>query len=142
MDWAGATDIWIDLHKNSPDPKVRGKAAFNLALAHEVKGDLRNAASWATEGAVLLANGRSRNYRALLDRRLAEQVRLEEQMRMAAPGVIEEERPAARPAEGSGRTKPPSPSRVGPGATTPPTGTNTGSSGSSGTPAPRAGGNR
>jgi hypothetical protein len=140
MDWPGAMDIWTDLHKNSPEPKVRGKAAFNLALAHEVRGDLRNAASWATEAAVLLANGRSRSYRALLDRRLADQVRLEEQMKMSAPGKIEEEKPAAKPAETGGRTKPPPPTRAGTGSSQG-TGTSSGT-GTTPPPSPRSGGNR
>lgn len=98
MDWAGAADLWQTMFEQNPEPKLRGKAAFNLALASEREGDLRNAASWATEAAVLLANGKSRSYRSLLERRLADQLRLEEQMKLAAPATLQEERPMAKPA--------------------------------------------
>jgi len=97
MDWAGAVDIWDDLYRNGPDAKTRGKAAFNLALAAEREGDLRNAASWATEAAVLLANGRARGYRASLERRLADQLKVQQQMELTAPGQVEEDRPLAKP---------------------------------------------
>ena len=103
MDWAGAAQVWEALYKNDPDPKARGKAAFNLALSAEVEGDLRNAASWATEAAVLLANGKSRNYRALLERRLRQQEQLREQMqKTATPGQV---RDAVKPPV-TNRTKP------------------------------------
>jgi hypothetical protein len=109
VDWAGAAQLWEGLHSDSPDPKIRGKAAFNLALSAEVEGDLRNAASWATEAAVLLANGKSRNYRALLERRLREQERLEAQMQKThTPGQLRDEAAPPPPS----RAKPPSPRRV------------------------------
>jgi len=98
MDWAGAVDLWDSLYRNGPDAKTRGKAAFNLALAAEREGDLRNAASWATEAAVLLANGRARSYRSSLERRLADQERVRQQMQVSAPGVIEDDKPLAKPA--------------------------------------------
>ncbi|MFK7929070.1 MAG: DUF6340 family protein [Myxococcota bacterium] len=123
MDWAGAADLWQELYEKSPEPKVRGRAAYNLALASEREGDLRNAASWATEGAVLLANGKSRSYRALLERRLAAQVRLEEQMKLSAPAQLEEERrrgkPLAKPATGKPTTGKPSTGSGNRGSTTP-----------------------
>lgn len=108
LDWAGAADIWNTLYEKDADPKIRGKAAYNLALASEVDGDLRNASSWATEAAVLLANGKARSYRRLIEQRLADQIRLEEQMEMSAPGTVAPERPLAVP-----REKPASPRRVG-----------------------------
>jgi hypothetical protein len=80
QDWAGAIRIWSALHRSSPDPKVKGKAAFNLALAAERDGDLRGAAEWATEAAKILSNGRSRRYRATLERRLADEAQLQRQM--------------------------------------------------------------
>ena len=94
MDWAGAIDIWDGLYRDHPEAKIRGRAAFNLALAAEREGDLQNAAAWATEAAVLLANGRARGYRRTLERRLADQQRLEAQMDLSEPGRVQPERPA------------------------------------------------
>lgn len=111
MDWAGAVDVWDGLYRQGPDPKTRGKAAFNLALAAEREGDLLNATSWATEAAVLLANGRARSYRAQLERRLADQRRVQQQMELVAPGQVgAADKPLAKPVKprppGSNRTAP------------------------------------
>ena len=78
-DWEGATQIWLQ-EVNSPDTKVRGKAEYNLALAAEVAGDLETALQWARKGAVDLANSRSRSYVATIERRIADQQRLQQQM--------------------------------------------------------------
>lgn len=122
LDWAGAAQVWESLYNDDPEPKNRGKAAFNLALSAEVEGDLRNAASWATEAAVLLGNGRSRDYRALLERRLRKQELLREQMqKTAAPGQVRGDERTPPPT----RTKAPLPTRAGePRSPTPPTGGN------------------
>ncbi|MCB9670947.1 MAG: tetratricopeptide repeat protein [Alphaproteobacteria bacterium] len=81
LDWPGAARIWTELHATSPDPKIKGRAAFDLALAAEVQGDLQTAASWATEAATLLGNGKARSYRMAIEGRIADQARVEHQMR-------------------------------------------------------------
>lgn len=83
MDWNDAITVWTELHRSSSDVKVKGKSAYNLALAAERAGDLQGAAGWATEGAKLLSNGRARNYRRVLQSRMADEARLQEQMEPA-----------------------------------------------------------
>lgn len=83
-DWDGAKAIWRDLI-DSPDRKVKGKAEFNLALALEVEGALHRSLEKARDAAVDLHNGRSRDYVAILERRQADQERLEEQMAPPPP---------------------------------------------------------
>lgn len=80
LDWADASRIWTGLHGSAPDPKIKGKAAYNLALAAEVQGDLDTAIQWATEAAKLLSNSRARTYRGVLQRRKSDEARLAEQM--------------------------------------------------------------
>lgn len=83
-DWQGATEIWLQVVETD-DRKLRGKAEMNLALAHEVGGDLEVALEWARQAAVDLANGKSRRYVTTLELRLMDQRRLEEQLAPAAP---------------------------------------------------------
>jgi len=83
-DWQGATEIWLRAVE-SPDRKLRGMAAYDLALAMEVGGDLEGALQWSKKAAVDLANGRSRRYVSTLERRLWEQARLAEQMAPPPP---------------------------------------------------------
>jgi tetratricopeptide (TPR) repeat protein len=46
-DWDGAQAIWREDLEN-PDLKVRGRAAHNIAVANEVRGNLDTALEWAT----------------------------------------------------------------------------------------------
>lgn len=88
-DWDGAEAIWTGLSED-PDPKVRGRALFNLALAHEVDGELYPARRTAKEAAVALHNGRARTYVRQLERRVEDRKVLKEQM-------AEEPEPAPAP---------------------------------------------
>lgn len=90
VDFEGAQEIWAKLATQSSDPKVRGKAEYDLALYYETVGELETALDWAKKGAVDLHNGRSRRYAAILSQRIADQKLLEEQMKAPAP-------PAPRP---------------------------------------------
>lgn len=106
-DWEGAAEIWRR-GLESADPKERGKSSFNLALYNERKGNLRRALKLAKDGAVAVANGRTRAYVAILERRLRDQERLEQQMREAEEGrrAKEAEEAAAKAkAEASSKTK-------------------------------------
>jgi len=78
-DWVGAQRIWEGMVDDS-DRKIRGKALYNLALAHEVNGQLFQARKLAKKAAVALSNGRSRGYVAKLDWRIQDQRRLDQQM--------------------------------------------------------------
>jgi hypothetical protein len=97
--WPGAADLWRQVAKEA-DPKLRGKAEYNLALFNEVEGRLRVALDRAKEAAVDLPKGRTRRYVGVLERRLADQMRLKEQMKVA------EEKPAPKrvhPSEAAGK---------------------------------------
>jgi hypothetical protein len=99
-DWEGAEALWRGLIK-SDDPKVRGRARFNLALSLEVQGELDRALETARKAAVDLHNGLSRQYVRTLEWRISDQRRLDEQMAPApAP------KPAPAPAEAPPRAVP------------------------------------
>lgn len=95
-DWDGAMRIWEGL-SNNPSPKVRGRAAYNLALAHEVKGDMTQAITYAREAAVALHNGKSRDYVFTLEQRERAEARLARQMTPAPEPAARPERPNTRP---------------------------------------------
>ncbi|MFT6142744.1 MAG: surface antigen [Myxococcota bacterium] len=85
-DWDGAMRIWED-QSNNPDPKVRGRAAYNMALGSEVKGDFGGALEHAREAAVALHNGKSRRYVFTLEQRERDEARLARQMAPASEEV-------------------------------------------------------
>lgn len=78
-DWAGAARLWEGLAEH-PDPKIRGRARYNLAIAAEVEGRLDRAAELARDAAVLLRNGRARAYVATIDQRVRDRDRVQEQL--------------------------------------------------------------
>lgn len=106
-DWDGAAQHWDALYRQAAKPRHRGRAAYNLALASEVRGDLQVASEWATEAAILLGNGKSRTYQAVLSRRRADEARLEQQMKVEEPGQVGPARPPGPP------PPPPRPTRTG-----------------------------
>ncbi|MEO0601709.1 MAG: DUF6340 family protein [Myxococcota bacterium] len=79
LDWDGAAKLWRRLRK-SDDPKLRGKAFFNLALFHEVNGRLDMAMQQAQRANRLLDRGLTRRYVSTLAYRKAEEARLDEQL--------------------------------------------------------------
>lgn len=125
-DWDGARTVWEGMIED-PDRKIRGRALYDLALAHEVAGELYPARRRAKEAAIELANGRSRDYIRQLEHRLADRARLNEQMappepapppkpRPVHPSERPEEAPLAIPAEtpapAPAPPPPPAPGRV------------------------------
>jgi hypothetical protein len=44
--WDGAGEIWLQETKNQ-DPKVAGRACYNMAIISEINGDLSSAITWA-----------------------------------------------------------------------------------------------
>ncbi len=77
--WKMATKAWRTLLDN-PDPKIRGRARFNLALANERAGNLDKALTLARKASKDLDNGKSRTYVAQLQERVADAERLKQQM--------------------------------------------------------------
>ena len=78
-DWKGASDLWLK-HTSDSDSKMAGYACYNMALACEIDGDLETAIDWAKKAYVDHKNSKALNYMNILQRRLDEQVRLDEQM--------------------------------------------------------------
>lgn len=102
QDWAGAAKIWTRMLEND-DPKLRGKAEYDMALYWEREGDLQKAYSFAQKAAIDLHNGRARNYVQVLNNRMLDAARLEEQMKAPPP----EEKTEPKPTRG--RTLKPKP---------------------------------
>jgi tetratricopeptide (TPR) repeat protein len=44
--WDGAAEIWMQETKNS-DPKIAGQAFYNMAIIHEIEGEMDQAIEWA-----------------------------------------------------------------------------------------------
>ena len=79
-DWQGAAALWQQAAKNF-DPKVAGRAFFNLAVASEARGNLTEAVAWARKAAHTTDNRAARHYlRELQDRQQANQL-IAEQLR-------------------------------------------------------------
>jgi hypothetical protein len=84
QDWEGAAKIWTTM-TDIQDPKLRGKAKYNLALYYERAGNLKQSYTLAQEAAVDLHTGRSRTYVDVINQRVLDAARLDEQMRVALP---------------------------------------------------------
>lgn len=78
--WNGASTIWLK-YVNDPNPKVAGNACFNVALACEIDGKLENALEWAKKSYIDFKNNKAFNYMHILQRRLDDLARLDEQMK-------------------------------------------------------------
>jgi tetratricopeptide (TPR) repeat protein len=78
-DWKGAADIWIKYVNNS-DPKIAGNACYNMALAQELEGNLEEALDWARKSYTKFNNKKGRYYANILQQRIYDQSRLDEQM--------------------------------------------------------------
>lgn len=94
-DWEGAMRIWQGL-LDSPDSKVRGRAAFNMALAHEAKSEFSEALDMARRAAVALNNGKSRDYVFTLEQRERDEARLARQMTPAPETPVASTRSSSR----------------------------------------------
>ena len=60
--------------------KVKGRASHNLAVVHEILGNLDEAKNWAVTAWGTYRNKKSREYGYILTRRIQEQERLREQL--------------------------------------------------------------
>lgn len=100
--WEAAGRIWRGVAEQESDAKLRGRAAFNLALWFETRGDLDGALAWAEKAHGDLGNARARQYIATLHGRIADRERLAVQMaappEASPPPDESKERPAAVPA--------------------------------------------
>ncbi|MCB0852196.1 MAG: hypothetical protein KDD63_08250 [Bacteroidetes bacterium] len=75
-----AAVIWKPIAENSTDPKMAGRAAYNMALAAEWEGKLDLAYEWAKKSYTEYGNTKARSYMDRLQFRIHEQEQLREQM--------------------------------------------------------------
>ncbi len=78
-DWENAAIIWKRILKD-PDPELAGKAAYNIAVAAEVRGDLVKALKWAKESYQKYGNKSALRYIRIIRVRLEDKARLKEQL--------------------------------------------------------------
>jgi len=76
--WTAATDLW-DKEATSSDQKAAMRATYNMALASEQQGQLDLALQWANR-AVSMGDKHATRYVAILQDRINQQQRLQQQM--------------------------------------------------------------
>ena len=78
-DWSGATAHWEHV-ASTGNPRQRGKALFNLAVAAESQGDLDTAIALAADANGMLSRPAPRTLSVRLRTRAADEVRLQDQL--------------------------------------------------------------
>jgi len=78
-DWDMAIKIWEGMTTN-PDTKIGGRACFNLGIAYEMKGDFETALAWMKKAYYDYNLKAASQYINILNRRIADRQRLDEQM--------------------------------------------------------------
>ncbi len=79
-DWKSAIDAWMPVVDGGSRKKA-GRAAFNIAVAHEVLGDLEKAKEWAARSHTDFREKEADDYYRVLNNRIAEEGIVEEQMK-------------------------------------------------------------
>jgi len=77
-DWDTAIEIWLPLTEDE-DLKIANRAAFNMALASEIKGSLKTAIDWAKK-AQKIGNKKAYNYINVLTSRVMDEEKLKQQL--------------------------------------------------------------
>jgi len=77
--WDEAAGLWEQV-LNDPDPKIAGRAAYNLAVFREIEGDMDGAIEYADKATALFPNGTTRSYRGVLQDRVYALQKLDEQL--------------------------------------------------------------
>jgi hypothetical protein len=77
--WKSAAEIW-QKYVNDKDPKIAGRATYNMAVACEIEGKLDIALDWARKSYSNYHNSKARSYINTLTQRIADQDKLKEQM--------------------------------------------------------------
>ena len=70
--WSEAAATWRTVFQQATDPKLKAKAAYNIALSHEVRGDLDKAMTWQGKAARHWSRQRIRSYGSILAARIAD----------------------------------------------------------------------
>ncbi|MFM7022803.1 MAG: DUF6340 family protein [Flavobacteriales bacterium] len=77
--YAEGAKIWQEVYKSAEKPKIRGRAAHNIAVAYEIDGQLDKAIEWAQK-AVEAGNKSSKYYLRTLNQRKIDEERAKKQM--------------------------------------------------------------
>lgn len=79
--WDRAADIWKKIEATAGEnTKAAGRAAYNMAVMAEVKGNLEVALEWAETAWTKYGNSKARNYIEILRQRQYDAQRVEQQM--------------------------------------------------------------
>ena len=78
-DWEGALNTWKEEYDSNPKSKFKARAAYNVALAYEVLGDLQNAKAWIQKSYVEGGKDEALQYSNILEKRIRDLGRLESQ---------------------------------------------------------------
>jgi len=81
-DWEGAIESWLKVFesKNKKDVKAYGKAAFNIAVAYEVLGNLEKAKEWASKSYTVYEDKEASDYYKALKKRERNEAVVQNQM--------------------------------------------------------------
>lgn len=81
-EWDRAAEIWkrVEALAGQSDPKTAGRAAYNMAVVAEVKGNLDLALEWAQKGWTQYGNKRARGYIDIIQQRQNDARKAEYQM--------------------------------------------------------------
>lgn len=85
-DWDGALRAW-ESGLDRANAKAKGRLCLNIAVGHEVFGNLELAHQWAGRGYASYGNKRSRTYAHQLNRRIWDEQKVD--MQMARPDIVE-----------------------------------------------------
>ncbi len=79
--WSEASEIWETMATRSTNQKTKGKASYDLAVSFEARGMLEEALKWAETSYIDHNFKPAKNYVLVVKRRIADQKRLNEQMK-------------------------------------------------------------
>ena len=78
-DWKSVVDIW-EKYTNNKNYKKAAKASYNIALAYEMQGELKNALFWAEKSFSLFNSEHTKKYIKILKNRIEQIELIDEQM--------------------------------------------------------------
>ncbi len=78
-DWAGAAELW-EQELNNPDPKIAGRANYNMAISSEINGDLDQAIAFASKSYTDYRNNMAIDYVNVLRYRVQQNRVLDNQL--------------------------------------------------------------
>ena len=79
-EWEQASAIWRRIVENGYDGKAAGRAALNIAVAHERLDQLEKALEWAKRSYLDFDNKKARHYMTVLEQRINDRRRIDYQM--------------------------------------------------------------